>query len=91
MDRLSLISRAEAKSMVGGQRWFTYDQIFTALQFTSRVTTTKSQLEHVEVRGNLSNKRITNHYKVFFDIYKPVTKFKKTDPPPPDFKIAVVK
>lgn len=30
-------------------------------------------------------------YQTFFNIYKPVTKYRKSAPPPPDFRIVVIK
>jgi tRNA-splicing endonuclease subunit Sen54 len=30
-------------------------------------------------------------YQTFFHVYKPVTKFKKSDPPEPDFRMVVIK
>lgn len=30
-------------------------------------------------------------YQTFFNVYKPVTKFRKSAPPPPDFEIVVIK
>jgi tRNA-splicing endonuclease subunit Sen54 len=30
-------------------------------------------------------------YKVFFNLYKPPTPFKKTAPPEPDFEVVVIK
>lgn len=32
-----------------------------------------------------------NPYQVFFNVYKPVTKYKKTNPPPPDFRIGAIR
>lgn len=30
-------------------------------------------------------------YQTFFHVYKPVTKYKKSDPPEPDFRMVVIK
>lgn len=30
-------------------------------------------------------------YQTFFHVYKPVTKYKKSDPPEPDFRLVVIK
>lgn len=30
-------------------------------------------------------------YQTFFNIYKPVTKYRKSAPPPPDFRVVVIK
>ena len=30
-------------------------------------------------------------YRVFYNIYKPMTAFKKSSPPPPDYQVVVVK
>lgn len=56
------------------------DQIFTALQFVNSG-------RYVSVPYK---KRKDRPYDVFFHVYKPVTKFKKSNPPEPDFRIAVI-
>lgn len=30
-------------------------------------------------------------YQTFFKVYKPVTKYRKSAPPPPDFRVVVIK
>lgn len=36
--------------------------------------------------------RLVDHpYQTFFNVYKPVTKYRKTAPPPPDFQLVIVK
>lgn len=30
-------------------------------------------------------------YQTFYHVYKPVTKYKKSDPPEPDFRLVIVK
>ena len=35
--------------------------------------------------------QITSPYKIFYNLYKPNTPFKKSAPPPPDFQIVVIK
>ncbi|SGY76871.1 BQ5605_C005g03524 [Microbotryum silenes-dioicae] len=32
----------------------------------------------------------THPYQPFFNVYKPITKYRKTDPPPPDFQLVVI-
>ena len=62
------------------------DQIFTALQFIQSGPR-KSAL----MVQKPAEKRPADPYQVFFHVYKPVTKFRKSDPPEPDFLIAVIK
>jgi len=39
----------------------------------------------------LSQKPTSSPYKIFFNLYKPSTPFRKSAPPPPDFSVVVVK
>ena len=39
----------------------------------------------------LSPKPSSSPYRIFFNLYKPSTPFRKTAPPPPDFPVVVVK
>lgn len=57
------------------------DQVFSSLQFVKAGR--KAELP--------VNKRRMNPYQVFFNVYKPVTKYKKTNPPPPDFRIGAIR
>ncbi|KAL7006969.1 tRNA-splicing endonuclease subunit sen54 [Cystobasidiomycetes sp. EMM_F5] len=78
---LGLISVGKVQSLLNGQRWATFDQIFTALQVVPAGW----------VRGSgTHNKRQTNPYRVVWKVYKPITKIKKSDPPEPDFRISVI-
>ena len=111
LQRLDLVGKGKQRSLLDGQRWFSYgeysvahtrgavlckmadpgsqfhhaDQIFTALQLIQsgpRKSVIKAQ--------EPAEKQPADPYQVFFHVYKPVTKFRKSDPPEPDFLIAVI-
>lgn len=85
LQRLDLVGKGKQRSLLDGQRWFSYDQIFTALQLIQsgpRKSVSKAQ--------EPAEKQPADPYQVFFHVYKPVTKFRKSDPPEPDFLIAVI-
>lgn len=80
LERFDSLARGYRKSLLGNERWFTYDQVFTSLQFVKA-----GRKATIGV-----NKRRTNPYRVFYNVYKPVTKYKKSDPPPPDFQLGAI-
>ena len=47
-------------------------------------------MQFVKRQKRIQTKRTERPYDVFFHVYKPVTKFKKTEPPEPDFRIGVI-
>ncbi|KAK9895315.1 hypothetical protein P389DRAFT_197375 [Cystobasidium minutum MCA 4210] len=80
LERLNAVAKGYRTSLVGQERWFTYDQVFSSLQFVKAGSKADIGI----------NKRRMNPYRVFFNVYKPVTKYKKTNPPPPDFRIGAI-
>ncbi|GAA5960559.1 hypothetical protein JCM21900_002842 [Sporobolomyces salmonicolor] len=91
-------------SLVSGRRWATYDQIFSRLQIIpsghdaplprASLPHTPSELTPLvplppHCKPDLPD--LAEHpYQPFFHMYKPVTKYKKSNPPPPDFRIVVI-
>ncbi|GAA5990847.1 hypothetical protein JCM11641_000847 [Rhodosporidiobolus odoratus] len=94
------------ESLVAGGRWTSYDQIFSRLQLiptcalhtpsrplrapiprTPSVSTPIASSSTTE-EGQLSFEEYP--YQVFYHVYKPVTKYKKNNPPEPDFRLLIV-
>ncbi|BGP34903.1 tRNA-splicing endonuclease subunit sen54 [Rhodotorula toruloides] len=92
-------------SLFAGRRWTTYDRIFSRLAIipsghdrplprgpvphTPSVFTPLSPIPDECKRKDLPP--LDQYpYQPFFHIYKPVTKYKKSDPPEPDFKMVVI-
>ena len=47
-------------------------------------------MRHTDVEKREQEKK-DSPYRVFYNIYKPMTAFKKSSPPPPDYQVVVVK
>ena len=45
----------------------------------------------LESSESTSKAKVSSPYRIFFNIYKPSTAFKKSAPPPPDFHLVVIK
>ncbi|BGP27200.1 tRNA-splicing endonuclease subunit sen54 [Rhodotorula toruloides] len=92
-------------SLVAGRRWTTYDQIFSRLAIipsghdrplprgplphTPSVFTPLSSIPDICKPKHLPP--LDEYpYQPFFHVYKPVTKYKKSSPPEPDFKMVVI-
>ncbi|KAI5475801.1 hypothetical protein MNV49_000812 [Pseudohyphozyma bogoriensis] len=91
-------------ALVAGRRWSTYDKIFGHFQIIPSgydkllprgpephassvleplIPTTAPSIEGLP--------DLEQHpYQTFFHVYKPVTKYRKTAPPPPDFRLVVI-
>ncbi|KAK4052816.1 tRNA-splicing endonuclease subunit sen54 [Microbotryomycetes sp. JL201] len=94
-------TEGQARSLLSARRWSSYDSIFSHLQivpsgwdrklprailprnasaltpFVSHAPSNKTQL-------------VEEPYQEFYHVYKPITKFKKSAPLPPDFRLVVV-
>ncbi|BGP43067.1 tRNA-splicing endonuclease subunit sen54 [Rhodotorula kratochvilovae] len=91
--------------LVAGRRWTTYDQIFSRLQIipsghdralprgplphTPSVFTPLAPVPEASKAHDLPSLE-EYPFQPFFHVYKPVTKYKKSTPPAPDFKLVVI-
>ncbi|GAA6049227.1 hypothetical protein JCM3770_003317 [Rhodotorula araucariae] len=91
--------------LVAGRRWTTYDQIFSRLQIipsghdralprgplphAPSVFTPLAPVPEASKPKDLPSLE-QYPFQPFFHVYKPVTKYKKSTPPPPDFKLVVI-
>ncbi|KAK4703574.1 tRNA-splicing endonuclease subunit Sen54, partial [Phenoliferia sp. Uapishka_3] len=91
------------RSLIGAGRWTSYDQIFARLQIVPSgwdtplprgpLPKTPSVLTPLHPTSAPSSDLPSLEdfpYQTFYNIYKPVTKFRKSAPPPPDFEIVVI-
>lgn len=69
------------RSLLSGLSWWNYAQAFQALRIipSSREPIPQERKD-----------RVPSEYKVFWHVYKPNRKYKKTDLPPPDFNVVVI-
>ncbi|GAA5995244.1 tRNA splicing endonuclease subunit SEN54 [Rhodotorula paludigena] len=91
--------------LAAGGRWTTYDKIFSRLQIipsghdrplprgplphAPSVFTPLAPVPTAAQAPDLPDLEL-HPYQPFFHVYKPVTKYKKSAPPPPDFKLVVI-
>ncbi|KAL8279072.1 hypothetical protein RQP46_008530 [Phenoliferia psychrophenolica] len=92
------------RSLVGTGRWTSYDQIFSKLQIVPSGWDTPLPRGPLPKTPSVLAPLIPTTapscglpsleefpYQTFFNVYKPITKFRKSAPPPPDFEIVVIK
>ncbi|KAF4617922.1 hypothetical protein D9613_005767 [Agrocybe pediades] len=70
-------------------RWLHHDKNYAYIYRSLRFMSSGHKVPLKSAQATLS-KRDTSPYKIFFNLYKPSTPFKKSAPPPPDFQVVVI-
>ncbi|KAM0786918.1 hypothetical protein ACM66B_002342 [Microbotryomycetes sp. NB124-2] len=94
-------AEGQARSLLSARRWSSYDHIFGHLQIVPsgwdrklprKIATRQASVLTPTVTDAPSDRPslVDEPYQEFFHVYKPITKFKKSAPPPPDFRLVVV-
>ncbi|BGP57769.1 tRNA-splicing endonuclease subunit sen54 [Rhodotorula sphaerocarpa] len=99
-------AEGQASSLLSGRRWTSYDKMFAHLQVIPSghdrplprgplphqpsVLTPLDKRTGSEAPADRLPSYQEQPYQTFFHVYKPVTKYKKSDPPEPDFRLVVI-
>ncbi|KDR82508.1 hypothetical protein GALMADRAFT_237839 [Galerina marginata CBS 339.88] len=70
-------------------RWLHHDKTYTSLFRSLRFIPAGHAVPLKPSSSTLSNRK-SSPYRIFFNLYKPSTPFRKSAPPPPNFQIVVV-
>ncbi|KAF8195394.1 tRNA-splicing endonuclease subunit sen54 N-term-domain-containing protein [Pholiota molesta] len=74
---------------VGISCWFHHDKNYASLFHSMRFMPAGHSIP-LKTSKSVQRARMTTPYRIFFNVYKPSTPFKKSAPPPPDFQLVVI-